>query len=109
MITLHYGRRIAPLVTIKPDVRYPDMYRLHWPDGEISDMVNLTRAKDAAAVLVRQRYPDLPHDSKQLRWKVGESPAEAPPIDPNVLSDPGARVAPELTSEPATADKRQDR
>jgi hypothetical protein len=32
---------------IVPDERYPDMYRLRLPGGGLSDMVNLTRAKDA--------------------------------------------------------------
>lgn len=29
------------------DKDYPGMYRIHWPDGKVSDMVNKTRAKDA--------------------------------------------------------------
>ena len=29
------------------DAKYPNMYRLKLPDGSLSDMVNLTRAKDA--------------------------------------------------------------
>jgi hypothetical protein len=37
-----------PLVTIEPDSKYPGMYRIRFPDGGLSDMVNLTRAKDAA-------------------------------------------------------------
>ena len=36
------------IATIVQDVRYPDMWRVRLPDGTISDMVNLTRAKDAA-------------------------------------------------------------
>lgn len=39
------GRLIA---TIVQDVRYADMWRVRLPDGTISDMVNLSRAKDAA-------------------------------------------------------------
>jgi hypothetical protein len=31
--------------------RYPGMYRLRLPDGRLSDMVNLTRAKDALAAI----------------------------------------------------------
>ena len=33
------------------DERYPAMYRVILPDGSLSDMLNLTRAKDAFAVL----------------------------------------------------------
>ncbi len=33
--------------TIVPDTVHAKMYRIHYPDGTLSDMVNLTRAKDA--------------------------------------------------------------
>ena len=32
-----------------PDERFPGMYRLKRTDGTLSDMLNLTRAKDALA------------------------------------------------------------
>jgi hypothetical protein len=32
---------------IVPDAKWPGMYRLRLPDGSLSVMVNLTRAKDA--------------------------------------------------------------
>ena len=32
-----------------PDETYPDMHRVRWPDDSLSDMVNLSRANDAAA------------------------------------------------------------
>jgi hypothetical protein len=32
---------------IVPDPKWPGMYRVRRPDGSLSDMVNLTRAKDA--------------------------------------------------------------
>jgi hypothetical protein len=32
-----------------PDPVYPGMWRVRWPDGRLSDMANLTRAKDAIA------------------------------------------------------------
>jgi hypothetical protein len=37
----------AVYVAIVPDERFPGMYRLKRTDGLLSDMVNLTRAKDA--------------------------------------------------------------
>ena len=40
------GKQI--IVTIKPDATYPKMWRVLELDGSLSDMVNLTRAKDAA-------------------------------------------------------------
>lgn len=30
-----------------PDKKYKNLFRVEWPDGKISDMVNKTRAKDA--------------------------------------------------------------
>src|SRR5215510_4948177 len=40
---------MAPYVAIVPDTAFPGMYRLKRTDGTFSDMVNLTRAKDALA------------------------------------------------------------
>jgi len=34
---------------IFPDPKWPGMYRVRRPDGSLSDMVNLTRARDALA------------------------------------------------------------
>jgi hypothetical protein len=36
------------LVRIVPDQTYAGMWRIELPDGSLTDMVNLTRAKDAA-------------------------------------------------------------
>jgi hypothetical protein len=44
-----WGRVVAEVV---PDERYPSMFRVKLPDRPFSDMVNLTRAKDAALRLV---------------------------------------------------------
>jgi hypothetical protein len=38
-------------VAIVPDERFPGMYRLKRTDGSLSDMVNLTRVKDALAAM----------------------------------------------------------
>ena len=47
-----------------PDAIYPGMWRVQWPDGRLSDMVNLSRANDAisdflerAAKTQRERRP----------------------------------------------------
>jgi hypothetical protein len=45
-----YRLRVSGKLTglaVKQDDRYPQMWRIHY-DGKISDMVNLSRAKDAA-------------------------------------------------------------
>jgi len=39
---------------IVPDPGWPGMYRVRRPDGSLSDMVNLTRAKDAIAEMRRR-------------------------------------------------------
>ena len=46
---------------IIPDTTYPGMYRINYPDTGLSDMVNSTRANDAAlrfnATLERDKSP----------------------------------------------------
>jgi hypothetical protein len=37
---------------IQQDEKYPTMWRVRSPDGSLSDMVNRTRAKDAAEVML---------------------------------------------------------
>ena len=44
--TLFVGRR--RVLRIERDGEHPQMWRVQWPDGALSDAVNLTRAKDAA-------------------------------------------------------------
>jgi hypothetical protein len=41
------GRVVAEL---KPDKHYPKLWRIHMPDGRVSDMVNRTRAREAAVI-----------------------------------------------------------
>jgi hypothetical protein len=40
---------LKPDPRIVPDGRWPGMFRLRLPDGSLSDILNLTRAKDALA------------------------------------------------------------
>jgi hypothetical protein len=40
------------LATVIPDARWPGMWRVKLPNGFLSDLVNLSRAKDAATALV---------------------------------------------------------
>ena len=37
--------------SITPDAKYPSMWRVRYPDGSLSDIVNLTRARDGARCL----------------------------------------------------------
>ena len=50
---LYIGSRFTG-VTVVPDDRYPNMWRIRHND-RLSDMVNLTRAKDAAITWARPR------------------------------------------------------
>jgi hypothetical protein len=49
------GRTVADVV---PDVHYPGMYRVKLAGEPLSDMVNLTRARDAAVALAGQTLRD---------------------------------------------------
>ena len=44
------GQKSGRAWPIVPDPDWPGMYRVQRPDGSLTDMVNLTRAKDAAFV-----------------------------------------------------------
>jgi hypothetical protein len=46
---LRRGHRV--LASIEPDADWRGMWRVRTPDGELTDIVNLTRAKDAARLL----------------------------------------------------------
>lgn len=49
-----------PAVDVIPDSTYPNMWRVRFRDGPLSDMVNLARAKDALRALredARNRGP----------------------------------------------------
>ena len=41
-------------VIVVPDPDWPKMYRVRRPDGSLTDMVNLTRARNAARTLAGQ-------------------------------------------------------
>jgi hypothetical protein len=62
-LRLTTGRLLA---TVKPDPDWPGMWRVHMPDGHVSDMVNLSRAKDAASTLalVALNLPERQRQSK---------------------------------------------
>ncbi len=66
-LTLHHGKSQRALAYVEPDPEWPGMFRVRSTCG-ITDMVNLTRAKDAAASIAL----DL------LNLKAQETRAEAP-------------------------------
>ena len=59
------AKSLAPYVRIVPDAQWPGMWRLKRADETLSDMVNLTRAKDAlAAALDRQARAKLAEEAR---------------------------------------------
>jgi hypothetical protein len=64
------------MATIVPDKTWPGMWRVRMPDGHLTDMVNLTRAKDAAVALSRAvRCPGDPeHTTQAINTIVPASP-----------------------------------
>ena len=65
---LHYGSARTPIALVVPDSVCPVMYRIRWPSGELSDMVNLSRAKDAArARPAAPRSAPLPLENRPPR------------------------------------------
>jgi hypothetical protein len=64
---LFYRNNDDHLAIVEPDAKCTGMYRIRFPDGGLSDMVNLTRAKDAALALAL----------RSLNSVVQETPSEA--------------------------------
>src|SRR5262245_27168361 len=61
-------------ITVEPDGQWPGMWRVHKGD-HISDMVNLTRAKDAAIAWARPRGLG---GNEDVRWDRRETASESP-------------------------------
>jgi hypothetical protein len=57
-----------PLVRVVPDDRWPGMWRMIWPDGQQSDMANLSRIKDAAVDICQRSAPGK--DRLRFHWKI---------------------------------------
>jgi len=52
---------------LMPDATHPGMWRVRWPDGRVSDITNLTRAKDAVTCFM---------DTEERRQRRRHSPSE---------------------------------
>jgi hypothetical protein len=48
-----YAGRTPTGFTVVPDARHPKMWRVQYPDGSLSDLANLTWAKDGAISLAQ--------------------------------------------------------
>jgi hypothetical protein len=71
--SLHYCGSRTVLAVVVPDLRWPDMWRIMWPAGGMSDMGNLARIRDAA-VLIASRGPPF-RSPDRLQWRCYETPA----------------------------------
>ena len=81
---------------IIPDETYQSIWRVRWPDGKLSDMANLTRAKDAAACFMesearRLRGRQRPVGKSQSDYSAPEG-IKCPPLS-NGLTGPSSHFA----------------
>jgi hypothetical protein len=74
-VALFYGTARAPLARIVSDDTYPTMFRIHWPDGRVSDMANRTRCKDAATAICERGPPA--RNRRLLHWDTSRRAPEA--------------------------------
>ena len=65
-------RQLKP--KLQPDPIYLGMWRVRWPDDRLSDIVNLSRAKDGIASFT---------ESAERRLRARQSALEAPGSDLN--------------------------
>jgi hypothetical protein len=64
---LHYGRSPKPLLFVVADPDWPPMYRVKRLDGQLSGLLNLTRAREAGRLI--GRYLVSSHEPNRLHWK----------------------------------------
>jgi hypothetical protein len=74
VIELWIGRRDTG-VRLWPDGVFPILWRICWPDGALSPMGNISRAKEAAILFARPRGLG---GHAVARWHVREIASEAP-------------------------------
>lgn len=68
---LHYGNVRTPMVEVIRDEQIHGMFRLQWPGGQVSDMANISRTRDAAMYLCSAGPPI--RDRRRFNWKSGAS------------------------------------
>ena len=76
MIRLYIGKSFIG-VTVREDATWPGMWRVHSANGQVSDMANLSRAKDAAICCARPRGLG---GTEIVRWNLRETVDSAPPM-----------------------------
>jgi hypothetical protein len=101
--TLHYGRSTKPLLWVVPDQRWPQMWRIRWPDGRTSDRINLARAKDAAAAHAALGPPE--RDRRRFNWQI-EPPETGTPAALDASNPPAAPGCPPPNKKSPRPDRR---
>src|SRR5262245_3229170 len=86
---------------IIPDSKWPNMYRVEFPPGVISDMANLTRAKDAAVCLVasylNNRTVEFASTEAATEYLLPIEPSLAPTAPPSALSTSSQLPPPQIS------------
>lgn len=62
------------LVSVRPDTQYRGMFRVLYSNGKLSDLVNLTRAKDAAVAYALLKLNSHPQGSACERATAHQKP-----------------------------------
>src|SRR5712671_5224052 len=74
---------VESVVIVEPDSKYPNMFRFRVPGGELSDMLNISRAKDAA-LLVGMRHFWKSRESTTPPARIRLNRREAPKAPQNL-------------------------
>jgi hypothetical protein len=77
-LALYYGNGGRTLAWVAP--AGSGLWRIQWPDGRTSDVVNLTRAKDAAVALAERGPPARNRRRFHWQYERSKSPAEGAPV-----------------------------
>jgi hypothetical protein len=96
-LRLTSGRLLA---TVKPDPEWPNLWRVHMPDGHVTDMVNLSRAKDAASTLAlavlnrpeMERRNNIARGGQERGEELGATLLQARPVE-SAMRPAGASLA----------------
>src|SRR4029453_7544005 len=86
---LHYASAKHPLAEIIPDANWPGMWRVRWPDGSLSHLTNLSRARDAA-IAIAERGPPA-RNRRLLSWRTEyvEEALGPSPVSQKTTAHPG--------------------
>jgi hypothetical protein len=93
--TLHRLNRKSVLATVEPDATWPGMWRVRRPDGSLTDMANLTRAKDAALSLTLSALNRHVREAGAVGAPVSQNENQVSGVGPGEINAPAALLAEE--------------